>query len=129
MSPCITPICPVHPGIYRNQSYPVGITPPGTETLCGHAELRRFCDRVCTLYHFWLGWFERKILDYDIVPHLLHRSHKIWHLGITIAFRCCPCSMQVCLLTSIKGFVYWFWWTILNIIWRESWQFWSLMLF
>ncbi|KAL4230417.1 Neuronal membrane glycoprotein M6-b [Mactra antiquata] len=33
-------------GIYRNQSYPLGIQPPGRETLCGHTELRRFCDRI-----------------------------------------------------------------------------------
>lgn len=33
-------------GIYRNQSYPLGIQPPGKEQLCGHTELRRFCDRV-----------------------------------------------------------------------------------
>lgn len=33
-------------GIYRNQSYGLGIQPPGKEQLCGHAELRRFCDRI-----------------------------------------------------------------------------------
>ncbi|XP_052795997.1 neuronal membrane glycoprotein M6-a-like [Mya arenaria] len=33
-------------GIYRNQSYPLGITPPGREQLCGHTELRRFCDKI-----------------------------------------------------------------------------------
>ncbi|WAQ99808.1 GPM6A-like protein [Mya arenaria] len=32
--------------IYRNQSYPLGITPPGREQLCGHTELRRFCDKI-----------------------------------------------------------------------------------
>lgn len=33
-------------GIYRNQSYGFGFQPPGKEQLCGHTELRRFCDRV-----------------------------------------------------------------------------------
>lgn len=33
-------------GIYRNNSYAFGIKPPGQERLCGHAELRRFCDRI-----------------------------------------------------------------------------------
>jgi len=33
-------------GIYRNESYPFGITPPGKEELRGHTELRRFCDRI-----------------------------------------------------------------------------------
>lgn len=33
-------------GIYRNDSYALGIKPPGKESLCGHAELRRFCDRI-----------------------------------------------------------------------------------
>ncbi|KAH3833319.1 neuronal membrane glycoprotein M6-a-like [Dreissena polymorpha] len=35
-----------HFGIYRNQSFPPGITPPGREALCGHTELRRFCDNI-----------------------------------------------------------------------------------
>lgn len=33
-------------GIYRNQTYGLGIQPPGRESLCGHTELRRFCDRI-----------------------------------------------------------------------------------
>ncbi|XP_060600734.1 neuronal membrane glycoprotein M6-a-like [Ruditapes philippinarum] len=33
-------------GVYRNQSYPLNIQAPGKEELCGHTELRRFCDRI-----------------------------------------------------------------------------------
>ncbi|ESO88415.1 hypothetical protein LOTGIDRAFT_165539 [Lottia gigantea] len=33
-------------GVYRNESYGMGVQPPGKEYLCEHYEVRRMCDKV-----------------------------------------------------------------------------------